>query len=461
MSKALIIGGIVLVLGVVVVAAGAGYWWWTTQRAQPIGPLAAEAAKQPAEATVIGGVAVKLALAGQNYKAVLASDPQNEKELQKEYDTFKAESGIDVRTDIDQIYFAGSKSGEEFPAVALILGRFDADRIGTAVQSQKDKKTTTRTVAGVTMYVTEGGKEPVAVAVPSPQLVVIGTPSLAETVLQNWSTKTRPIAANPELALRLKTLQPAKPALWLFAGPSLLKEIPQPGPGGPNIPTPTHVVLTAELDPDVAFQLIGEMADEKSAQKLAEALIGFKAMAGMFMSQEPKAQEIADALTVGAQGKTVTIALRLTPPMLLAMQESMKKARLSANESAAIGDARTVVSGEIAYQMTAGGGGFGELKCLAQPQSCNPGYEGTFFLDEALVSATEKGGYTRAFHAGPPASTGRGLASFAYTAVPITVGVTGARSFCVDETGVICVNADGAPFPIVGGHCPSGCTVLQ
>ena len=52
---------------------------------------------------------------------------------------------------------------------------------------------------------------------------------------------------------------------------------------------------------------------------------------------------------------------------------SLLRARVSANEAAAIGDTRTVISGEAAYQ-SANSGFYGNLTCLATPASCIPGY---------------------------------------------------------------------------------------
>src|SRR5437773_7644791 len=48
---------------------------------------------------------------------------------------------------------------------------------------------------------------------------------------------------------------------------------------------------------------------------------------------------------------------------------SLLRARISANESATIGDTRTVISAEAAYQ-SAASGFYGELGCLAVPGPC-------------------------------------------------------------------------------------------
>ena len=70
---------------------------------------------------------------------------------------------------------------------------------------------------------------------------------------------------------------------------------------------------------------------------------------------------------------------------------SLLKARASANESAAIGDCRTVISAQHAYA-SANGGFFDSLECLAFPTSCIPNYpvNAPQFLDEETAGASVK-----------------------------------------------------------------------
>jgi hypothetical protein len=159
----------------------------------------------------------------------------------------------------------------------------------------------------------------------------------------------------------------------------------------------------------------------------------------------------------------------LTLPFFLAIAiPSLLRARISANESAAIGDIRTVISAEAAYQST-NSGQYDSMECLATPSRCIPNYPagGPTFIDSELTQ-TEKTGYRRGFHPGPPSdAAGRGTASsptsisaYAYVAEPTQVGQTGVRAFCGDDTGVVCQTMDGHMPPTVDGHCPAECKPL-
>ena len=139
---------------------------------------------------------------------------------------------------------------------------------------------------------------------------------------------------------------------------------------------------------------------------------------------------------------------------------SLLRARVSANEAATIGDIRTVISAEAAYQSYSGGY-YGPPECLAAPATCLPGYSGLNFLEPEFASAKVKSGYQRTFHPGPAAAAGAGgtapppkaLETWAYVAVPVTPGTTGVRSFCGDASGRVCAVKVGS-IDASGGQCP-------
>jgi len=150
---------------------------------------------------------------------------------------------------------------------------------------------------------------------------------------------------------------------------------------------------------------------------------------------------------------------------------SLLRARVSANESAAIGDVRTVISAEVTYQAS-NGGFFDTLECLGTPASCIPQHSGPpTFLDSSLSSGLPKNGYRRTLHLGPAADLSQALqpasptsvTGFAYVAVPLQRNQTGVRSFCGDHNGIICATVDGSEPEVVDGECQTGgsCRVLQ
>ena len=126
-------------------------------------------------------------------------------------------------------------------------------------------------------------------------------------------------------------------------------------------------------------------------------------------------------------------------------------------ESGVIGDVRSVISAEEAYQAV-NGGYYDTLECLARPSSCLPSYppNGPTFVDAHLGGARTYNRYRRWLVRGPwvangpPAVSGTSMETYAFVAVPIDPRL---RSFCADDTGVI-YQAPAGIFPNVrDGHC--------
>jgi len=146
---------------------------------------------------------------------------------------------------------------------------------------------------------------------------------------------------------------------------------------------------------------------------------------------------------------------------------SLLRARVSANESATIGDIRTWISAEAAYEGASGGNGYAPTgSCLSIPSACIPGYATTAptFLDGNLATSgtITKSGYTRAYLISS-LNLGNGAAGYCYQASPVTLNRTGTRSFGGDASGVLggsqgqltCCSPSGVDMMVNTATCPA------
>lgn len=203
----------------------------------------------------------------------------------------------------------------------------------------------------------------------------------------------------------------------------------------------------------------------------------------LFSGQEIEALSPAEQAEVAAALRPnalvyVLIGLVVAIPLFVAVIgivaaiaiPSLLRARLSANEAASIGDIRTLLSAEAAYQ-SANGGFYDRPECLQAPAQCIPGYPqgAPTFLDPAFTSTTRHG-YNLTFHGGDKVATEAlalgacspsSLAQYAYSAVPLTRNRTGVRSFCGDASGIILACPDGRDPPVEAGRCAAGCPALN
>jgi len=125
------------------------------------------------------------------------------------------------------------------------------------------------------------------------------------------------------------------------------------------------------------------------------------------------------------------------------------RARMSGNESSAIGSLRAVVSGEIAYSSACGNNGYAvAFTTLGVPP---PGGTQAFLSPDMAVAAPAKSGFNYTLAAGAGAAAGpadcNGTATqtaYYSTAVPATFGTTGNRSFATNTAGTIWQNTTAA-----------------
>jgi type IV pilus assembly protein PilA len=133
------------------------------------------------------------------------------------------------------------------------------------------------------------------------------------------------------------------------------------------------------------------------------------------------------------------------------------RARVAANESATLGDIRTLISAQASYRSANGGFFDGSLDCLTSPSSANciPSYptSGPTFLDSMLASLRTKAGYNRLFTSGPvvapppPNASPTSVLAYRYDATPLDVGVTGVRGFAGGSDSRDCFTSNGMPVP--------------
>ena len=137
---------------------------------------------------------------------------------------------------------------------------------------------------------------------------------------------------------------------------------------------------------------------------------------------------------------------------------SLLRARVSANEAGTIGDIRSLISAEVAYQ-SASGGVYAPITCLSTPSNtaCITGYAAAAptFIDATMTNTgLVKSGYSRAF------SIETGGGAFGYKADPSTPNQTGVRYFGGDASGRVCFDMS-APLTYTNSAMNAACNVIK
>jgi prepilin-type N-terminal cleavage/methylation domain-containing protein len=129
---------------------------------------------------------------------------------------------------------------------------------------------------------------------------------------------------------------------------------------------------------------------------------------------------------------------------------SFLHARMAANESSAVASVRLINTAAVSYSSTYPDIGFpSALSYLGGANPCTASSTQACLLDN-LVSGGTKAGYSFAW-SGDGATPS---VAYTLTATPLTIGTSGQRMFCSDQTGVIRYDPSGA-------GCASSSAVVQ
>ncbi|HXA78915.1 MAG TPA: prepilin-type N-terminal cleavage/methylation domain-containing protein [Candidatus Acidoferrales bacterium] len=138
---------------------------------------------------------------------------------------------------------------------------------------------------------------------------------------------------------------------------------------------------------------------------------------------------------------------------------NLLRARISANESSAVGSVRTITTTDTQYYSTYGIGYAVALANLGSPAGACVATAAQACLIDPVLTLGSKSGYNFA-NAGNNV-VGVVLNGFETSANPGNIGVSGQRSFCSDQSGVIRLSTTGAVMTVAAAACSAVPTVLQ
>jgi type IV pilus assembly protein PilA len=132
---------------------------------------------------------------------------------------------------------------------------------------------------------------------------------------------------------------------------------------------------------------------------------------------------------------------------------NLLRSRMAANEASAVGSVRTIVTSEVTYNSTWNVGFAAALTNLGGAAPCTASSTTACLVDQSLAGGS-KSGYTFAAPGG--AAVNAIVNTFAVSGVPVSVGQTGQRAFCSDESGV--VRSD--PTGLIAAGTDTACEAL-
>ena len=305
----------VVLLSSLVVVAGAlaamGFLYLSPARAA-VGPLPAEGLVLPADTRFVVGLDVRRLVASELYAKNTALRPDAFAELE-------ARTGLNPERDVDQVVIAGGPSagmGPHGAGLVLVSGRFDRYKLSRALETSR-KDVTWKDHHGTTVYLYgEGRKGPGAAAFLDDDTLVLGSQAAVEETVASRSRGSAPLRTNAPLMALLARVKPGS-TFWMVGDQTMLANLPRsiPAPGGEGsslqLPALRTLLVTGDLDPQVALEITADTADDAAAKNLADMVRGLTALAALQGGQKPELKELASGINVTTEANQVHVSARI------------------------------------------------------------------------------------------------------------------------------------------------------
>jgi hypothetical protein len=317
---------VVCALGLVVAAAAAALGTLALQPAPaPLGPVPAAALALPGDSPVLIGLDVRKLTKSSFYQKQVSQSSKARLDAFKE---IEEKTGLNPERDVDTVVFAGTRESGPKHGVALVMGRFDAEKLGTGMTQRKG--VTSSPYKGTPLFSFADGDVKRSLAVLDASSIVLGEEPLVQATIDNRGGGRTGLASNPALAARLARVRPGA-TFWMVGDASALKDMPAsvPGAGGGGamtLPALQQIVISGDFDPQISVDIIGDTADDAGAKNLADMLRGFIAFGTVQAASKPELAGLATAFNVAQDKNQVTIAVRLPPELVEALQKTAQPA---------------------------------------------------------------------------------------------------------------------------------------
>lgn len=224
-------------------------------------------------------------------------------------DRFRDETGIDIRTDVDQVVASLSGTDENERPLVLARGNFNMARLEVIM---REKGGVVEEYAGTRLLTHADGN--LGVAFVEPGLVAVGTPPSVRRAIDTKAAGTN-VTGNADVMRLLNDVSDGN--TWAIArfdavtgGSQLPEDLAK------QLPPINWFAASGFVNGGVRGVLHAEARNEQAANDLREVIRGFIALARMQTAQRAELADLMNSFELGGQGSTVSLGFAVPPEMI-------------------------------------------------------------------------------------------------------------------------------------------------
>jgi hypothetical protein len=236
-------------------------------------------------------------------------------------DHFQEQTGIDIRTDVDQVIasLSGDAAGSNQRPLLLVRGRFDVARIESLIRQNGGEVGEHQ---GKRLLTHPNGD--MGVAFLEPGLVGVGTPAALRRGIEAKAAGSD-VTDNAEVMRIVKTVDDGN--AWAVARfDAIAGSARIPDELAKQLPPISWFAASGNINGGIHATVHAEARDETSANDLREVIRGFVALARLQAGQRAEFATLVNSLELGGQGKTVSLGFAV-PSELIDMIGAMHAQR--------------------------------------------------------------------------------------------------------------------------------------
>ena len=264
----------------------------------------------PANAAVVGFADVREVMSSELRQKLRAVMPPEDKGREE----FKAQTGIDIETDIDHVVACMVPGGESKNSGFVVLrGRFDTVKLEALAREHNAVVEDYKGIRVVRLPERENDAEQQAhrhgrpaLAFAAPGVIIVGEEAALKQAIDTHASG-RSIVDNADVMKQISAIEGGANAWAVGRLDVLAAQAKLPEQVAAQVPAVSWFAVAGHVNGGMNGTVRAEARDEASAKNLRDVINGFLALARMQAGSKPQLQALVQSVTLSGSGNTVQL----------------------------------------------------------------------------------------------------------------------------------------------------------